>query len=90
MVVCVECGRKLGLLKGYQHPTMGKNYFLCTHCYDVVDESVKKWRTVVLTYSDFFSNSTPGNSHHFHFSYVQKKFPHGLKFMNRASPGKEI
>jgi len=77
MVDCVECGRKLGYLKGYRHPTMGNKYLLCSHCYDVVDESVAKWREVVLPYNEFFNNATPKNGHQFHLINAPKQLTHG-------------
>jgi len=48
---CEECGKNLGVLEGYQHPTLGKKYLLCSHCFDQVEESVAKWREFVLSNS---------------------------------------
>ena len=48
---CEECGKKLGVLEGYQHPTLGKKHLLCGHCFDQVSESVEKWREFVLANS---------------------------------------
>jgi len=56
MKECEECGKKLGILKGYQHPTLGKKYLVCSKCFDNVSESVKKWREFVLTDSVIINN----------------------------------
>jgi len=62
MVECKECGTKLGILKGYRHPTMGKKHLLCSPCFDQVSESVEKWREFVLSNS-FNMNASKSNSH---------------------------
>jgi hypothetical protein len=51
MKKCEECGKKLGILKGYIHPTMGKKHHLCSPCYNQVSYSVEKWREFVLSNS---------------------------------------
>jgi len=51
MKECEECGKKLGILKGYIHPTMGKKHHLCSPCYNQVSDSVEKWRNFVLSNS---------------------------------------
>ena len=51
MVKCEECGKKLSILRGYRHPTMGKKYLLCSSCFDTVEASVDKWREFVLSNS---------------------------------------
>jgi hypothetical protein len=54
MTNCEECGKKLGILGGYRHPTLGKNYFLCKSCYISVNESVVKYREFLQPYFGFF------------------------------------
>jgi len=51
MLICEECGKKLSIFKGYCHPTMGKNHLLCSSCFDVVSNSVDKWKEFVLANS---------------------------------------
>jgi hypothetical protein len=51
MKECEECGKRLGILQGYQHPTMGKKHLLCSPCYDQVSASVEKWGEFVRTNS---------------------------------------
>lgn len=60
MVICKECGKKLGILEGYHHPTMGKNCHLCSLCFDQVSESVAKWGEFVL--SNSFNMRTSENN----------------------------
>ena len=55
MKVCVECGKNLGILEGYRHPTMGKDNLLCSKCFDTVFESVEKFRLFVSPYIGFFN-----------------------------------
>jgi len=57
MKVCEECGKKLRLLKGYRHPTLGKGFNLCSMCFDQVSESVNRWKTFVLANSFDFKPS---------------------------------
>lgn len=60
MKVCEECGKKLGIVEGYQHPTLGKKHLLCSPCFDQVSESVEKWKDFVLSNS-FKSTKTKTN-----------------------------
>ena len=43
MKKCEECNKKLGILEGYRHPTMGKKHLLCSPCFDQVSDSVARW-----------------------------------------------
>jgi hypothetical protein len=56
MEKCEECGKKLGILEGYRHPTLGKDYQLCSPCFNQVSESVTKWGEFVRTNS--FNNKS--------------------------------
>jgi len=58
MKICEECGKKLGFFEGYRHLTLGKDFLLCSVCFDKVDESVTKWREFVLSYAEFFKNES--------------------------------
>ena len=44
MVECEECGKKLGIIEGYNHPALGRRFLVCGNCFVKVDESMKKWR----------------------------------------------
>jgi hypothetical protein len=55
---CMECGKKLGIIEGYRHPTMGKDNLLCSNCFDTVFESVEKYREFVTPYMGFFNKET--------------------------------
>jgi hypothetical protein len=59
MLKCEECGKKIGIFGGYQHPAMGKKHSLCSNCFDVVNESVTKWQDFVLQNS--FNNKSKNN-----------------------------
>jgi hypothetical protein len=67
MVECVECGKKLGIMQGYKHPTMGKKHHLCSPCFDQVSESVAKWKDFVL------GNSFNNNQSNINIEQVWKK-----------------
>ena len=58
MKECVECRKKLGIIEGYRHPTMGKEYLLCSNCFDTVFESVEKYKEFVSPYAGFFDKGT--------------------------------
>jgi len=51
MIECEECGKKLGIFERYLRPTMGKNHFLCSPCFDQVEESVSRWGAFVIANS---------------------------------------
>lgn len=57
MKQCEECGKKLRLLKGYRHPILGKDFNLCSSCFDKVSDSVNRWKTFVLANSFEFKPS---------------------------------
>jgi len=54
MKECVECGKKLGIIEGYRHPTMGKDHLLCSNCFDIVSESVERYKEFISAYIGFF------------------------------------
>ena len=58
---CKECGKKLGIMEGYRHPTMGKKHLLCSPCFDQVSDSVSRWGEFVRTNS-FNMNPAECNS----------------------------
>jgi len=58
MKECVECGKKLGIIEGYCHPTMGKDYLLCSTCFDTVSESVERYKEFVSPYVGFFNKES--------------------------------
>jgi hypothetical protein len=58
MKECVECQKKLGIIEGYRHPTMGQDYLLCSSCFDTVFESVEKYREFVSPYIGFFNKES--------------------------------
>jgi hypothetical protein len=68
MKECVECGKNLGIMEGYRHPTMGKDALLCSKCFDIVFESVEKYRKFITPYIGFFNkeSSTTNSIKHMH------------------------
>ena len=58
MIECVECGKNLGIMEGYRHPTMGKDNLLCCNCFDTVFESIEKYREFVSPYIGFFNKES--------------------------------
>jgi len=58
MKECMECGKNLGIMEGYRHPTMGKDNLLCSKCFDTVFESVEKYREFVSPYIGFFNKES--------------------------------
>jgi len=74
---CSECGKKMGLLEGYRHPTMGKKYLLCSSCFNQVEESVVRWQAFVL--SNSFNKEASNNN-----------FKNILKFENLNRLSKRI
>ena len=58
MKECMECGKNLGIVEGYRHPTMGKEHLLCSNCFDTVSESVERYKEFVSPYIGFFDKET--------------------------------
>ncbi len=58
MKECMECGKTLGIIEGYRHPTMGKDYLLCSNCFDNVSASVEKWSEFISPYIGFFNKES--------------------------------
>ena len=59
MTICEKCSKKLGIIEGFRHPTLGKKHLLCSPCYDKVSESVESWSNFVL--SNAFIKESPNN-----------------------------
>jgi hypothetical protein len=51
MLKCAECSEKIGLLQGYNHPTLGKRYILCDSCYLKISGSLEKWKNFIIVNS---------------------------------------
>jgi len=49
MVKCKECNKKLGILKGYHHPALGKRFLICGKCYTNVAEDMIRWNKFCLS-----------------------------------------
>ena len=75
---CVECGKNLGLLRGYRHPTYGKKNYLCRSCFDTVYESVEKYREFISPYVGFFKNETPVNKKQSDLTSISEQFTHTI------------
>jgi len=86
----MECGKKLGILGGYRHPTLGKNYLLCSSCFDTVYESVEKWTEFISPYIGFFNNKTSENSKKLDILNVSEQLVHAVKMFESIWTGKEI
>jgi hypothetical protein len=57
MKFCEECGDKIGILRGYNHPVFGKKSLVCGDCFSSIDESLTLWRDFVLSNSFNKGNS---------------------------------
>ena len=55
---CMECQKQLGIIEGYRHPTMGREYLLCSKCFDTVFESAEKYKEFISPYIGFFKKET--------------------------------
>jgi hypothetical protein len=73
MKECEECRKKLGFLKGYRHPIMGKNHLLCSNCFDNIQDSVVRWREAHLPYIGFFNRKTSYDDKNFIFNKITNK-----------------
>lgn len=74
MKKCEECGKEFGFFDGYRHLALGKDYLLCSSCFDIVDESLAKWRKFILPYAKFFNNRSPNDSLQLYRKKIQTDF----------------
>jgi hypothetical protein len=70
---CINCGKKLAVLEGYRHPTLGRNVFLCWDCYQKVWESVVRWERFIAWNSFDPAAPDPTFIDNFPFPYREKK-----------------
>jgi hypothetical protein len=86
MVSCEECGKKLGIFEGYNHPTMGKKHHLCSPCFDHVSDSVSKWREFVV--SNSFNVNAASNQ--MDWKKIASNFPQMHKIFDDLMPDNPI
>ena len=53
MVVCTECNKKIGILKGYKHPIEGKKHIVCGNCFDRIEATVTQTRNELYREIEF-------------------------------------
>jgi hypothetical protein len=69
MKLCIECGKKIGILNCYNHPVKGKKHTVCGDCFTIIDKFLTLWREYVL------SDSLNKVSSDFKFNFEwEKKF----------------
>ena len=68
MKFCEECGKKIGIFNGYNHPISGKKSIVCGDCFNSIDETLTLWREFVL------SNSFNKESSDFKFNFRRENF----------------
>jgi hypothetical protein len=49
MVDCEECGKKLRILQGYRHPSLGAKFLVCGTCFDKVTGDMERWSKFCLS-----------------------------------------
>jgi hypothetical protein len=94
MKKCNECGKRLGFLRGFCHPVKGKNFLLCSTCFDSVYESVLKWREAHVPYVDFFKNNrsekTLATNKNFEITKIPGQLIQGIKMFESFWTEREI
>ena len=76
MKECMECGKKLGIIEGYNHPTKGKEYLLCSSCFDTVSVSVDKWNEFISPYIGFFNKESSASED---MQKIRQNITNGIK-----------
>jgi hypothetical protein len=67
MKFCEECGEKISIFSGYNHPFLGKKSIICGDCFNSIDEELTLWRNLVL------SNSFNNEFHKLKFNFKLNK-----------------
>lgn len=75
---CVNCGKKLNVLEGFHHPTLGKDVLLCGECFDMVWDSEARWGRFVIWNS--FNPDSPDPSY---TDMVPYPYPKKMKMIRR-------
>ena len=83
MSKCVECGKNLGFLKGFSHPTLGKNNYLCSSCFDTVFESVEEYKSFISPYIGFLKVEASNNSNRLNITDISEQFTHTMHMHDR-------
>ena len=86
----MECGKKLGIIEGYRHPVMGKDFLLCTNCFDTVSTSVEKWSELISPYIGFFKNESSSSKDFLHTMQNQNDKTHLKEISNNIFFRKDI
>ena len=83
MTDCEECGKNLGLLEGYRHPTSGKKHLLCSTCFNMVSVSVDNCRTFANANSFNNASSNTGLKIDLKkiFASFSKKYGNYIKYL---------
>ena len=84
MTKCEECRKELKFFEGYRHLTLGKDFLLCSTCFDNVRVSVEKWRKFVSPYTGFFNNEFSKNGLNLKRKNIQTSFIHTRKSFDKA------
>jgi hypothetical protein len=82
MVKCCECGKKLGFLKGYNHPCYGNKYHLCSSCYNTVNDSIERYKEFIAPYIGFFNNKPPKYSIKFNIRGISNHLTENKKVIH--------
>jgi len=45
---CYECGKNLKFWEGFIHPIIGGKKYVCSDCYDTLDQRMKKYRGTII------------------------------------------
>jgi len=87
MTDCEECGKNLGLLEGYRHPTLGKKHLLCSNFFDTASVRVDNWRTSVNANSYNNASSDMGLKIDLNkiFTNFSKKYCNNIKYLWRKN-----
>ena len=48
MKKCYECGKELKFWEGYYHPALGKEELVCSECFNILVESMGKYRNFII------------------------------------------
>ena len=87
---CEDCGKKLRLIESYRHPIKGKDFLLCSSCFDTVQESIFKWREANLPYVGFFKNNSSKKNYQLNLKKEEKRYPHLSKLFHNILPSENI
>jgi hypothetical protein len=79
MKKCHKCGKELKFYEAYYHPALGKKVFICSDCFDVVDESMENYSSFVFSHVREYEEKHVFSNMSIKFKQMVQQFGHKVQ-----------